>query len=177
MSRTVVLVAVTVVLVILASLSAGAEAALSRVSRVSADEAEREGRRGAARLQQVLADPARYLNLLTLLRVSAELVATVLATVVALELIDQVWQALLVASVTMIVVSYVAIGVSPRTLGRQHPAPISLVAARVVHPLARLLGPLPQLLILLGNALTPGKGFRDGPFATEAELRELVDLA
>ena len=46
-----------------------------------------------------------------------------------------------------------------------------------MHPLARILGPLPQLLILLGNALTPGKGFRDGPFASEAELRELVDLA
>ena len=40
-----------------------------------------------------------------------------------------------------------------------------------------MLGPLPQLLILLGNALTPGKGFRDGPFASEAELRDLVDLA
>jgi CBS domain containing-hemolysin-like protein len=44
-------------------------------------------------------------------------------------------------------------------------------------PLARVLGPLPQLLILLGNALTPGKGFREGPFASEAELRALVDLA
>ena len=43
--------------------------------------------------------------------------------------------------------------------------------------LTRVLGPLPQLLILVGNALTPGKGFREGPFASEAELRELVDLA
>ena len=30
---------------------------------------------------------------------------------------------------------------------------------------------------MIGNALTPGKGFIDGPFSTEAELRELVDLA
>ena len=40
-----------------------------------------------------------------------------------------------------------------------------------------MLGPLPRLLILVGNALTPGKGYREGPFATEAELRDLVDLA
>ena len=40
-----------------------------------------------------------------------------------------------------------------------------------------MLGPFPRLLIMIGNALTPGKGFTDGPFATEAELRELVDLA
>jgi len=30
---------------------------------------------------------------------------------------------------------------------------------------------------MIGNALTPGKGFVDGPFSTEAELREMVDLA
>ena len=164
-------------LVLLGGVSAGAEAALSRVSRVAAADLERDGRGGARRLQQVLADPARYLNLLTLLRVSCELVATVLVTVAMLELFDRVWQAMVVTGVVMVVVSYIAIGVSPRTLGRQHPAAISLVAARIVHPLARLLGPLPQLLILVGNALTPGKGFRDGPFASEAELRELVDLA
>ena len=40
-----------------------------------------------------------------------------------------------------------------------------------------MLGPFPRLLIMIGNALTPGKGFTEGPFATEAELRELVDLA
>ena len=43
--------------------------------------------------------------------------------------------------------------------------------------LTRVFGPVPRLLILLGNALTPGKGFREGPFASEAELRDLVDLA
>jgi CBS domain containing-hemolysin-like protein len=174
---TVVQFVVAAVLVALGGLSAGAEAALSRVSRTASEDLEREGRRGAARLRQVLEDPARYLNLLTLLRVSCELVATVLVTVAMLDVLDPVWQAMLAAGVTMVVVSYIAIGVSPRTLGRQHPAAISLVAARLVHPLARFLGPLPQLLILVGNALTPGKGFRDGPFASEAELRELVDLA
>ncbi len=30
---------------------------------------------------------------------------------------------------------------------------------------------------MLGNAVTPGKGYREGPFASQAELRELVDLA
>ena len=170
-------VIIAVLLVILAGLSAGAESALSRVARVTADELARDGRRGAGRLQQVLADPARYLNVLTLVRVSCELVATVLVTVVCLDLIDRRGLAMLIAAATMIVVSYIAIGVSPRTLGRQHPAPIALAAARMVHPLTRVLGPLPQLLILVGNALTPGKGLRDGPFASEAELRDLVDRA
>ncbi|HEX6920433.1 MAG TPA: hemolysin family protein [Actinomycetes bacterium] len=164
-------------LVVLAGLFAGAESALARVSRVAADELEREGRRGAARLQQVVADPARYLNVLTLLRVACEMLATVLVTAVAIDSFDQLWQAVAVAGVSMVVISYVAVGVSPRTLGRQHAASVALASARIVHPLARVLGPLPQLLILVGNALTPGKGFREGPFASEAELRDLVDLA
>lgn len=40
-----------------------------------------------------------------------------------------------------------------------------------------LLTPISRLLILLGNALTPGRGFRNGPFSSEIELREVVDLA
>jgi CBS domain containing-hemolysin-like protein len=171
------LIVLAVLLILLGGFFAGAEAALARVSRVTADDLERQGRRGAAPLQQVVADPARYLNLLTLLRVACELVATVLVTVVSLHHSSSTWQAVLVAGVVMVVVSYIAVGVSPRTLGRQHAARIGLISARFVLPLARVLGPLPQLLILVGNALTPGKGYRDGPFASEAELRDLVDLA
>ena len=37
--------------------------------------------------------------------------------------------------------------------------------------------PISRLLVLIGNALTPGRGFRNGPFASEIELREVVDLA
>jgi CBS domain containing-hemolysin-like protein len=46
-----------------------------------------------------------------------------------------------------------------------------------VHRLGRALGPVATLLIQIGNAVTPGRGFREGPFATQVELRELVDLA
>jgi CBS domain containing-hemolysin-like protein len=43
--------------------------------------------------------------------------------------------------------------------------------------LGRVLGPVATLLILIGNMITPGRGFRDGPFSSEVELRELVDMA
>jgi Mg2+/Co2+ transporter CorB len=113
-------------LIVFGGFFAGAEAALSRVSRVTADELERAGRRGAARLQQVVADPARYLNVLALLRVACEIVATVLVTVVCLDRFSATWQAVLVAGGVMVVVSYVAVGVSPRTIGRQHAARVAL---------------------------------------------------
>ena len=77
----------------------------------------------------------------------------------------------------MFLVLFVLVGVGPRTLGRQHSESISLATAGAVLGLGRVLGPLPRLLILIGNALTPGKGFSEGPFSSEAELREMVDLA
>ena len=171
------LIVLAATLVTVAGLFASAETALARISRVRVEELVREGHRGAGRLAQVVADPPRYLNLLLLLRVSCELSATVIVTVVCTSWLGATWRAYATAVAVMIVVSYVAVGVTPRTLGRQHVDRVALVGAAVIHPLARVLGPLPRLLILLGNALTPGKGFREGPFTSEAELRDLVDLA
>ncbi|MGP3957326.1 hemolysin family protein [Nonomuraea sp. 3N208] len=164
-------------LVIIGGLIASAETALTRISRVRAEEFVRDGKRGAVRLQAIETDPPRYLNLLLLLRLSCELIATVIATLLFIDIMhDQGW-AYVWAAAVMIVVSYVVVGVMPRTLGRQHAEPVALASAPIVYGLTRIFGPLPKLLILLGNALTPGKGFRDGPFTSEAELRDLVDLA
>lgn len=170
-------VGAAVALIALGWLFAATEAALVRVSRVRVTELVHERRRGAVRLQQVLADAPRYLNLVLLLRVVCEVTATVLVTVVFAAWFGYTWQAFGYAAAVMVVVSYVAVGVSPRTIGRQHADVVALIGAGVIHPLTQVLGPLPKLLILLGNALTPGKGFREGPFTSEAELRDLVDLA
>ncbi|MBX6769242.1 MAG: HlyC/CorC family transporter, partial [Actinomadura rubrobrunea] len=164
-------------LVVLAGLLAGTESALARVSRVRVQELLREGRRGARRLAEVVADPARYVNMVLLLRISCELVATVLVADLCIAWLDETWRAYAVAAAIMIVVSYVAVGVGPRTLGLLHADRVALAGAAVIHPVTRVFGPLPRLLIALGNALTPGRGFREGPFASEAELRDLVDLA
>ncbi|WP_329278623.1 hemolysin family protein [Streptomyces sp. NBC_00691] len=166
-----------VALVIVAWLAACAEAGLARVSTFRAAEAVRSGRRGAEKLAQVASDPTRYLNVALLVRVACEMGAGVLVTYACIEAFPETWEALLVAIVVMVLVSYVAVGVSPRTIGRQHPLNTATAAAYVLLPLARIMGPIPQLLILIGNALTPGKGFRKGPFASEAELRAMVDLA
>jgi CBS domain containing-hemolysin-like protein len=163
--------------VLLAGLLGAVDAALSSFSRARAVELVEEGRGGATRLVRILDDPARYLNSLLLLRAACETTAVVLVTVLALRWLDGFWLPVLVAAGIMMLVSYVAIGVGPQTLGRQRNEVVALAAAGPVLKLTALLGPIPKLLILLGNALTPGRGFREGPFASEVELRELVDLA
>ena len=164
-------------LIVLAGVLACADAAIGRVSRVRAQELVREGRRAAPSVLVIATDPARYVNVLLFLRSSAEVAAIVLVAIVADDVIDPTWAAVLVAVGVMVVVTYVAVGVAPRTVGRQHAARVALLTAPAVRGLATVLAPLTAVLILVGNALTPGKGYRSGPFATEAELRELVDLA
>ncbi|WP_433556194.1 hemolysin family protein [Pseudonocardia xinjiangensis] len=171
------LIVIAVVLVPLAGLFAAADAALNSVSRARVDALVRAGRPGARALATVVADRPRHVNLLLLLRLAAETGATVLLTVALVEDIQPTWTAALTAGGIMLVVSYVLIGVGPRTLGRQHPYRVGMLVAAPIRALATLLGPLTKLLIVIGNAITPGQGFRQGPFSSEVELRELVDMA
>jgi CBS domain containing-hemolysin-like protein len=171
------LIVLVVVLVVSAAALTSVEAALSSFSRARALELAHEKRPGAVRLLRLLDDPAHHLNALLALRLLAETSAVVLATAMVLDLLGHRWTSALVAIGLMFVVLFVVVGVGPRTIGRQRSEAISLATAGPVIGLGRVLGPVPRLLIRIGNALTPGKGFSEGPFSSEAELREMVDLA
>ncbi len=176
-SSVIVLLLCAVALVPLAGFFAMVDASLSHVSRARVGQLERDGVRGAARLRAVVDDAPRHISLLLLLQVGAELLATTLVALVSVDRFGVGWRAVLLAAGVMTVVSFVLVGVGPRTLGRQHAYPVALRTAGLTHGLVRVLGPLTRLLILLANALTPGRGYRQGPFASEVELREMVDLA
>jgi CBS domain containing-hemolysin-like protein len=164
-------------LVLVAGLLSSAEAALAPFSRARAEELADDGRAGARRLVQLLDDPAPYLNTALFLRTACEVAAVVLVTLMITGSFGRAPGAIAAAVAVMVVVSFVVLGVAPRTLGRQHAETVALAAAGALRVLTGVLGPVPKLLIVLGNALTPGHGFSEGPFSSEAELREMVDLA
>jgi CBS domain containing-hemolysin-like protein len=174
------LVLIAVALILIAAVLVGAETALVRVSRLRVEELRRESPKRCERLLVVLDDRPRYINVLLLLSTVAMVTATVLIAYVFAETLGSTWSvptSLVVAVLIMVVVSYVALGVVPRVLGQRFAEPIALASARPVRFLAAILGPITDVLIVLGNALTFGRGDRKGPFASETELRELVDLA
>ena len=171
------LVVVALVATVLAFVLVLVESAISTTSRVAAEAAEEQGRRGAAPLRAILADSSGYVAVLAFVRAIAEATAAVVVAVGVTEAIEGTIEPIVVAIAIMVVVSFALVGVSPRTLGRQHSTAIALAAAPVVVALRGVLGPVARLLVGLGNAVTPGKGYRDGPFRSEAELRDLVDLA
>ncbi len=172
-------------LIVLSGFLIAAETAIARVSRTRLDELRKEGNGNQAKVDRLLAildDRARYVNVLFFLSTIANVTAVIIVGYVAVRALItsdgwSLWLAMLVVTAVMVVIAYVGLGVAPRTLGRQHADRIALIAARPTRFLASVLGPITNLLILIGNALTPGKGFREGPFDTAAELREMVDLA
>ncbi|WP_345519218.1 hemolysin family protein [Nocardioides conyzicola] len=165
-------------LVVLAGLFSAADAALGSFSKARAEELADDNRPGSRRLVALLEDPPRYLNTALFMRLLCEISAIVLVAFTIDQAYDGAWwPAVLTTIAVMLVISFVAIGVAPRTVGRQHSERVALASAAPLSFVTAILGPLPKLLILVGNALTPGKGFREGPFSTETELRELVDLA
>ncbi len=162
---------------VVAFVMAAAEASQSRLSRHRAGELVEEGRRGAAALAIIVADSAAYLSVASFVRVLAEAAVAVLLTLAVVDVVSDFWPTLLISIAVMAFVSFALVGVSPRTLGRQHADLVALLTAPLLVRLRRVLGPVARLLVLLANAVTPGRGYRDGPFESEAELRDLVDIA
>ena len=164
-------------LLLFAGFLAGSEAAINSISRIYVEELQEKSSRKAAWVRKVLAEPARYLNVILFVRKAAELSATVLVAEELIKNSSSIPLAITSAVLIMLTLSYVVVGVGPRTLGKQRAGSWIFPASIVAVVLSKVLGPITSLLITIGNALTPGKGFKSGPFANEAELRDLVDQA
>src|SRR3954452_8913338 len=109
-SSAITLLVIAICLVPLAGLFAAMDAALQRVSKARVEEMRREGVKRAAGLEEAVAERARHVALLLLLRIVCETLAAVLFTVVLYGLWGDGWQTVLTAAGVMIVVSYVLVG-------------------------------------------------------------------
>lgn len=169
--------AIALALAVVASVLAAIETALSVISRARAERMVEEGTRGAERIRLIAADPAPSINAVMFTRMSFEIATIVLVALVVYTYFESDWVRILITVAIMVVISFILWGVAPRTLGRQQPEGTLRAFAPLVSLLTLVFGWVAKLMVLLGNALTPGKGFADGPFASEAELRDMVDIA
>jgi CBS domain containing-hemolysin-like protein len=170
------LLVAAVVLALFAGLCSSADTALLRVSRAGAKELATSANEPSPPLSAVLAEVPKYIAVLLLARVAAELTATVFVTAVFVRWFGFGWRPFVVAGVVMTVVVYVFAGIVPRTLGREYAAGIADGAASVMHPIVRFMGPIPALLLGIGRVLGRGGRRDNGPSGEEEDLRGLVDL-
>jgi CBS domain containing-hemolysin-like protein len=176
-SDTVVLLGVGLVLVVLAAYLAGVEAALTRVTRGHAEDLQAAGRRGARALRRLLEDTPSAVNTSTFGRIVCETAAIASLVVALTRLVEPDWVVVLLAGTVLAAVLFVLVGAAGRTIGQQHADAVALSAASTITRLGILAGPLVRGLVRLANVVVPGKGLPAGPFASEAELIELVEQA
>jgi CBS domain containing-hemolysin-like protein len=151
--------------------------AIATVSHGRAQELAREGSASGKRLSALLDDRAKYVASLQLLYWLLAGFAATFAAIGFTHLVSNSAWAIVVAGLVIGLVGFVVLGVGPETYGQQRALVIATRTAGLAKFLGSVLWPFAKLFVLVGNAITPGKGYRAGPFASEEDLRELVDLA
>lgn len=154
------------------------EEAVRSISRARVETMLKEDESAAnRRLLKILDQRAEHVNLLVLGRALFDATAAVFGALLTTTLMANRTWALVVAIVGIALISFTVIGVFSRTVGRKNPYTITINTSLALIAMAKILGPISRLLIGIGNIIAPGPGFRDGPYSTEVELREMVDIA
>ena len=164
------------VLVVIAALLSASESALGLVSRADLNDLAEESRRPGA-LPAIARDIEAHTNAATFSRVACETIAAVLIAVALVQTLDNPWLAILVASGIMLLVGFVVTGSSPRSIGRAHPRATLKLTNGLVRTVRLITGPVADLLVTIGDVVTPGRPARDGALTSEEQLLSMVDDA
>lgn len=161
------------VLVLFASTLALAEASISRMTLVRARSLREQGLRNAALLESIEHDPARALNAVYLSVMFAQNGSAILVAVVAERHFSEV--GIMAVSVAFTLAYFVFVEAMCKTFAILHSDRVALLVAPLVWVLGRALALPTRALIGVANILLPGKGLKQGPFATEADIRSLAE--
>lgn len=168
---------VTVVALILSGLVSTVNTAVSLISRARVEQmVKEEDSSRNRRLLQMIDKRRDYVNVLVLLRTLFDATAATFGVLLAM----QIWELNVAVAVSIVVVSLVSfaiIGVITRTAAQRNPYSISLGSVIFLKFLVAILGPIARLLIRIGSIFSPGQSLENGPYSTEIELREMVDMA
>ncbi|MFM1986038.1 MAG: hypothetical protein RIS18_255 [Actinomycetota bacterium] len=172
-----IFIAVAVIVEILAAVFIAGRTAILKTSESRVEQLRRDDVKGIDSLQKVIAEKSKYVAVLQLVALALTSAGGVLLSFVFIKSNLNINTALILAIIVVSLLGFIVLGVAPETLGRQKSDRISLITAPIALTIKPVIWPIAKLLVAIGNALTPGKGFKDGPFATAEDLRDLVDQA
>jgi len=172
-----IFISLAAIVEILAAFFIAGRTAIIKTSESRVEQLRREDVKGIERLQKVISEKAKHVAVLQLVALALTSAGGVLLTFVFIESNLDLNSALILAIIVVSLVGFIVLGVAPETLGKQKSDRISLIAAPVALTIKPIIWPIAKFLVAIGNALTPGKGFKEGPFATAEDLRDLVDQA
>ncbi|WP_456417336.1 HlyC/CorC family transporter [Thiolapillus sp.] len=167
------------VLIILSAFFSGSETALMTLNRYRLRHLAEEGHKAAQLAERLLKRPERLIGLILLGNNFVNILASSLATILAIRLGGE--GAIPIAAGLLTLVILIFSEVAPKTLAALHPERLAFPAAWVYTPLLKIAYPLVWLVNLFANALLrllkvyPEEGGKDR--VTREELRTIVNEA
>ena len=160
----------------LSAFFSGSETALMTLNRYRLRHSAKAGHPGAVRASRLLQRPDRLIGLILLGNNFVNILASSLATVIALRLGGE--GAIAVAAGLLTLVILIFAEVAPKTLAALKPERLAFPAAFVYGPLLRLLYPLVWLVNLIANAILKLMGVSpedtEGQALSREELKTVV---
>ena len=146
-----ILLIVLIVLILLSAFFSGSETALMTLNRYRLKHLSDEGHRGAKLARRLLQRPDRLLGLILLGNNFVNILASAIATIIAMRLYGEAGIAIATGLLTLVILIFAE--VTPKTLAALKPEKVAFVAAYIYTPLLKLLYPLVWLINMFANRL------------------------
>jgi putative hemolysin len=168
---------VLIISLILCAMASAAETALTSISRIKLKNLVEEGDKKALEIENLISKPNIFLSSILVVNSVAVIVASSMATVLALRFIPNYGELIGTFLTSLVVLIFCEI--TPKTAAVQNPIRWARVLVNPVRVTAWLLYPLIVTLSVITNTLVRlmgGQMKHRGPFVTEEELRLLVSV-
>jgi len=173
------LIGTLIFLIILSAFFSGSETGLVSLNRYRLRHLAKTKHRGAARAAKLLERPDRLIGLILLGNNFVNILASSIATILALRLYGEAGIAIAAAILTLVILIFSE--VTPKTLAVLHPERFAFPAAFVLSPLLKILYPLVWMVNIAANGLLRLGGINTDTATSQAlsseELRMVVTEA
>src|SRR2546425_5354499 len=170
-------VAILVISLFLCAMASAAETALTSISRIKLKNLVESGDEQAIEIDRLLTNPNKLLSTILVVNSVAVIVASSMATVLALSFSPTYGE--LLSSIIISLVVLIFCEITPKTAAVQNPVRWARIFIRPVRAAAWVLTPIVWSLSAITNflvRLVGGEMKHRGPFVTEEELRLLVSV-
>ncbi len=167
------------VLIVLSAFFSGSETGMMSLNRYRLRHMAKTGHRAAQRVSALLERPDRLIGVILLGNNFVNILASSIATVVALRLFGEAGIAIAAGLLTLVVLIFAE--VTPKTLAALHPERVAYPASYVLGPLLKVLYPFVWVINFISNGLLRLFGMSpeaiDSQPLSREELRTVVNEA
>ena len=167
------------VLILISAFFSSSETAMMSLNRYRLKHLAKAGNPGAKRASRLLERTDRLIGLILLGNNFVNILASSIATIIALRLYGEAGIAIATGLLTLVILIFAE--VTPKTLAALHPERVAFPAAFVYIPLIKILYPLVWLISIIANGLLRLLGVKDQGSAMQQlsreELRTVVNEA